>query len=58
MCDGAVAGFKYFDLEDTKEIRVNIRGNAEGIVIIKDGDTENAAVMRLSITAKIPVIPA
>lgn len=26
MCDGALAGFKYFDLSETKEISVNYKG--------------------------------
>lgn len=34
MCDGAVAGFKYFDLTDTKKIRVNVKSKAEGILNI------------------------
>ncbi|MCF0133214.1 MAG: family 43 glycosylhydrolase [Blautia sp.] len=34
MCDGAVAGFKYFDLTDTKKIRVNVKGNAAGVLSI------------------------
>ena len=32
MCNGAVAGFKYFDLADTTKIRINIKGRAEGVV--------------------------
>ena len=35
MCDGAVAGYKYFDLSETKEIRINICGNARGTVYIR-----------------------
>lgn len=30
MCDGAVAGFKYFDLRETSKICVNIKGRATG----------------------------
>lgn len=45
MCDGAVAGFKYFDLSDTAEICINIRGNAKGKVTVKDSDSENASVL-------------
>lgn len=26
MCDGAVAGFKYFDLRETSKVRINIKG--------------------------------
>lgn len=35
MCDGAVAGFKYFDLSNTKKIRINIKSKATGIVYIR-----------------------
>ena len=45
MCDGAVAGFKYFDLADTTDIRINIRGNANGTVVVKDGDGPDAQVL-------------
>lgn len=45
MCDGAVAGFKYFDLADTTDIRINIRGNADGTVTVKDGDGPDARVL-------------
>ncbi len=34
MCNGSVAGFKYFDLTDTTKIRVNVKGNAKGILKI------------------------
>ncbi len=34
ICDGAVVGYKYFDLTDTKTIRLNIKGNASGTVSI------------------------
>lgn len=36
MCDGAVAGFKYFNLAHTKKIGVNIKGNARGTLLVKD----------------------
>ena len=49
MCDGAVAGFKYFDLTSTKEISVNIRGKAEGVLHIS---TEEYGVP----AAEIPVV--
>lgn len=45
MCDGAVAGFKYFDLADTTVIRINIKGKANGTVVVKDGDGPDAAVL-------------
>ena len=35
MCDGAVAGYKYFDLSETKEISIQICGNASGTVYIR-----------------------
>lgn len=34
MQDGAVAGFKYFDLQDTTKISVNVRGNARGEITV------------------------
>ena len=34
MCDGAVAGFKYFDLRCTSKINLNLRGNAQGQITI------------------------
>lgn len=36
MCDGAVAGFKYFDLRNSQKIRINIKGNASGIVTVRN----------------------
>lgn len=32
MQDGSVAGFKYFNLEDTKEIAISVRGTGKGIM--------------------------
>ena len=40
MCDGAVAGYKYFDLSETKEISINICGNASGTVYIRTRENE------------------
>ncbi len=34
MCDGAVAGFKYFDLRETTKIRVNVKGKGNGVMKI------------------------
>ena len=34
VCDGAVVGYKYFDLRETSKIRINIRGKATGIVLV------------------------
>ena len=48
MCDGSVAGYKYFDLSETKEIRINICGNASGTVYIRTRENEKPA-------AEIPV---
>jgi len=38
MCDGAVAGYKYFDLSETKEICINICGNASGTVYVRTAE--------------------
>ena len=40
MDDGAVAGFKYFDLRETSKIRINIRGNASGMVYIRTAENQ------------------
>ncbi len=48
FCDGATAGFKYFEFDGANEISVVIRGNANGIITVSDG-TETVA--------KIPVKP-
>lgn len=40
FCDGATAGFKYFDLEDVQRIAVSIKGSAQGRFVVrtkKDG---------------------
>jgi hypothetical protein len=34
VCDGAVIGYKYFDLRETKKVAVTVRGNAQGILSI------------------------
>jgi hypothetical protein len=36
FCDGSVAVYKYFDTSLTHKIGINIRGNAEGVVYVKD----------------------
>lgn len=51
MCDGAVCGFKYFDLTDTKKIRINIKGNANGAVEVRNAEHGE-------VVATIPVHPA
>lgn len=50
MCNGAVAGFKYFDLRQTRKIRVNIRGRANGVLYIST-EEKGAPVAQISITA-------
>lgn len=35
FCDGATAGFKYFDLEDVQRIAVSIKGNAQGRFVVR-----------------------
>ena len=50
MDDGAVAGFKYFDLTQTSKIRINIKGNASGNVYIRTAEGQQPA-------AKIEVKP-
>lgn len=37
MKDGAVAGFKYFNLKSTKKISVQVRGTAKGEMVIRNG---------------------
>jgi hypothetical protein len=34
VCDGAVIGYKYFDLTETNKITVNVKGNAEGTLSV------------------------
>lgn len=49
--DGAWAGFKYFDIRQSSRIRISVRGNAEGEMLVqdeKDGE----------IRAVIPVRPS
>lgn len=49
--DGAWAGFKYFDIRQNSQIRISVRGNAEGEMLVqdeKDGE----------IRAVIPVHPS
>lgn len=53
MCDGAVAGFKYFDLKDTTGISVNIKGKANGTLTCKDGDGLDSKIL-----CEIPISPA
>ena len=50
MCDGAVAGFKYFDLSQTGAVRINIKGKAEGTVLVRTSEKGETV-------AEIPVKP-
>ena len=36
FCNGAMAGFKYFDIKNLKRIGVTVRGNAEGIMYVRN----------------------
>ena len=36
FCDGATAGFKYFEFKDNKSIGISIKGHAIGKMIVKD----------------------
>ena len=49
MCDGALAGFKYFDLRETKEISVSVKGRAEGILYVRTSENgETVAEISIS----------
>lgn len=37
FCNGATAGFKYFEFNDTKTISVTVCGKANGVMTVKDG---------------------
>ena len=38
FCDGATAGFKYFDFDGSeREISVTVRGKAKGKITVRDG---------------------
>lgn len=37
FCDGATAGFKYFNFDDAKIIAVKVSGNGNGVITVKDG---------------------
>lgn len=43
MGDGAVAGFKYFDLSDTSKIRMHIKGSASGVVSVSTQENGSPA---------------
>ena len=42
MCDSALAGFKYFDLSETKEISVAIKGRAKGTLYVRTSENGEA----------------
>ena len=48
MQDGSVAGFKYFNLQDTKKISVQVRGAAKGEMVVLSG-------LKGSVIASIPI---
>ena len=50
FCNGATAGFKYFDFKGNKKISVTVKGKANGYVFVKDGLNGN-------IVAKIQITP-
>ena len=49
MRDGALAGFKYFDLSETKEISVAVKGRAEGTLYVRTSEN-GEAVAKISIS--------
>ena len=50
FCNGATAGFKYFDFAGNKKIAVTVCGNASGTLVVKDGLDGN-------VVAKIAIKP-
>ena len=54
FCDGATAGFKYFNFNGNKKISVTMRGKAEGKMLVKDGlDGTMVAVIDIN-SGKLP----
>ncbi|MFS0863961.1 family 43 glycosylhydrolase [Fredinandcohnia sp. 179-A 10B2 NHS] len=51
MRDGAVAGFKYFMMQDTQEISIQCRGNARGYITV-------SLALHSEPIARIPVSPS
>jgi arabinoxylan arabinofuranohydrolase len=48
MRDGAIAGYKYFMIEDLKEIAVNVRGSASGSMLVSTSlDSEPIARIQI-----------
>ena len=60
MCDGALAGFKYFDLSETKEISVTIKGHAEGTLYVCTSENGEAiaeiSISRVKNSGNFPLI--
>ncbi len=50
VCDGATIGYKYFDTSKTSKCGIRIRGNAEGIIQIREGE-------KGKLLAQIPIHP-
>jgi hypothetical protein len=50
FCDGAVAGYKFFDTTAASRIGVYVQGNASGVLMVKDGENGN-------LLARIPIEP-
>lgn len=44
FCDGATAGFKYFEFNGANKISVEVRGNASGVMTVSDGCGEVARI--------------
>lgn len=44
FCNGATAGFKYFAFDGANKIFVEVRGNADGIIKVTDGEKTVAQI--------------
>ena len=40
FCNGAIAGFKYYDMCGAKSIRICLEGRGKGVIIVSDGENE------------------
>lgn len=49
FCDGALAGFKYFDLSETISITVNLIGKGSGCVTVRNSE-DGAAFLRIPVS--------
>ena len=49
MQDGAVAGFKYFELQDLTQIAIEVRGNANGKMVISTDENFENVIGRIEI---------